>query len=349
MFITIVFGSMVGYIYTILRAESFPILRFKSKEKLIKKANLAIDFLYTDEMEEKNTVFLLNQFHDNPENEGITVSDISSKINPNWVNKTLMKHLNEKMLPNQKLFKDEDKFGMVSFIQYQADFGLLPNIKHTYSDFFEEEIIDEYFTGYSYFNIMVTYPHLSAYIYAERAEGDPEDEDARQKFVDAMEKKYKELDPTQNTTGRLGEKLVGTTLESWFTKNFTRKAYDKVFPLLNAEPVMNIHFAPEAVIQGILSFDGYKLAGHRGKLEQIIEARETENGLTSLALLNILGSGNQYPTTLINDYFGVRTWFWEIQVKDETENTLTWIVARVPGKKTTDKAEYKLVKEEYDL
>jgi hypothetical protein len=96
-----------------------------------------------------------------------------------------------------------------------------------------------------------------------------------------------------------------------------------LFPVVNAEPAMNVHYAPEEVLEALFRHYGQpreKLAG------LLASRRDTE--LTESVLQELLGdrAGKASP---LRPFLGLKTWFWRISVEGR-EQSLTWIVARLP-------------------
>lgn len=129
--------------------------------------------------------------------------------------------------------------------------------------------------------------------------------------------------------------------------------YEELFPLVIAEPLINIHFAPEEVLYTLFRYEFHNTIEYFA--QYLIEQRKGKK-FTLDELDNLIRDKtwqqHPYKKTFLHHYIGVKTWFWEltIETEDDTDNKmkLCWIVSRVPQKPIDqDKIEYRLVEEEW--
>jgi hypothetical protein len=99
--------------------------------------------------------------------------------------------------------------------------------------------------------------------------------------------------------------------------------YRLLFPVVNAEPAMNLHFVPEKVLDGL--FRHYEQPPQR--LAGLLSSRRGAE-LTEGDLRNLLGDRTGQASPL-RPFLGLKTWFWRIGVEGPGQR-LEWIVARVP-------------------
>lgn len=357
---TILFAGMAFYMGTLFKIEQRSRDASDIKKELVARAQKVFLLLKNDETTSSNHLF--DEFWlEAQEMEGVTLQDISSKLNLNWVKQSMLLHLQTALLESpQKLFpnedypiNDKDGGGKADFNNYRDDFGPVGNPKSAYSKFIDEEVYDEFFTEYCYFNFNITDEEVHGRLYAARGGS----ESRVTNYENYIKAEIRALEATKNNKKSRGKPTLVTpqSLQRWMKKpGLDPDMYDRMFPLLNAEPVMNIHFVPEALIAGILSYKpfGMKNAAKK-RAELLVKAREdekNENGLTRSHLNTILGQLT-YPADMIYHYFGFITWFWEIKAT-EGPYTLRWIIARIPPKTVKseiDGVEFKLIREEFTL
>lgn len=248
----------------------------------------------------------------------IDLTDMSSRINPNGVRKTLLERtdLRSLLLP---------EISPGTLQQYREDEGVLPRIETSFSAYFTKEAFSEPFlTGYSYFNINVTDEFVLRKLCEVRT-GDPlRAEIFHAKIQDA-----------------LTEQRIITREE---LKDFMGNEYAELFPVINAEPEWNVHFAPEYLMGEILSYPAFEVKNPKAVLARILEYRENAE-LTEEDLRGIIGKEED---NRVYQYLGTITWFWLITVTEQdSDNMYSLIVARMPAAEDRDGLSYKTVEEWY--
>ncbi len=237
----------------------------------------------------------------------VTLKDVSSFLGANWARKELL----EKM--------DVLKIGKTAleFQQFREDTGIHLKLS-TFLDFIEEDYIEEYFTTYSYFNINISDEFVLRKLY----------------FIRSSDLEEAEIFHTRVQNVRINKEHI----ENKDLKEFLGETdYDLLFPIVNAEPVMNIHFIPEAVLKRLYAY--YKIPEERA--DKIMVLRESsELPLEELSEL----IGKEYKESLLYHYLGVRTWFWEIKVTGNRME-LNRIIARMPPEGEEVRAEFRLIEE----
>jgi hypothetical protein len=339
LFLSTVFVGLSFFIQTSLRIELIHKQNDDLKQYLISEAQQVVELLAEDADDRENDNFYQDVWSYVNSNENVYLMDVSSYLNPNCIDPLILGHLNKAMLPPpQKLFKDEANYNHNTIKQYWMDEGIFLPLSPAYDDYFEEDILKAFFTPYSYFNFNIGYEYMLEKLCELRTGSE---NDAR-RFHD----KY--------ATKILADKQIKNdqkALDNWFTReHLGGKMLDQMFPVLNVEPMMNVHFVPEEILRGLLSYtDYFHIKNHRVIADRILKIREeNEKGLTSKDLKTIIGSNLKYPGPRIFHYLGVYTNFWEIRVMME-ESELRWIVARVPPKRVTDDVVYKLIEEDIRL
>ncbi len=325
-------------------------LRFEAKKKCLEKANEVYELLYEDENRECDSKF--GELAEYIDGSGpVTLTDIGSAINPNSIHVEFLKWLNEHLLPEGTLFKDPKKFNEQTIIQYWEDTGVHLNLVEGYKDYFEESVIKEYMTPYTYFNVNLTYEYVLQKLFKERTGNDT---NAR-KFHDGI------------TALLVAKEFIYTNeiLENWFTSDLLypklkslglwHEDFEKMFPVLNVDPQLNINFVKPEILKALLSYDAFGFADPLVKADQLLQMREDpdKKGLTFSDLKNIIGMGLKYPGFRIYySYLGSMTNFWELKAREPVGGdtfVLRWVIARIPKIRKTDKLEYKIIEEEFYL
>ncbi|MBN2534026.1 MAG: hypothetical protein JXB88_14145 [Spirochaetales bacterium] len=340
MFLSTVFLAMVFFIQTSLVAEMKHKKATELRQVFIEEAQEVIKLLQKDLDKREND----NPFDDVwsyvNSNENIELKDVGSYLNPNWIDPQVFEHIDKTLLPppNRIMKSTVPGAGWQELVQYWYDEGIHLNIKEAYKDFFEEEVIEEFMTPYSYFNINLCFQHVLKKFCLIRT-GSERDADDFQKTIDAKLLKGKVILDQYGVNG----------IERWFlkTSGVDLMSFKKMYPVLNAVPVLNVHFVPEEILRSLLSYKPFGVRNPDIVADSIIARREDEKnkkGLTTNDLKTIIGSVSKYPGPRIFHYLGVYTNFWEIRVTIE-DMELRWVIARVPPLKETDDIYYKLIEE----
>ena len=231
-----------------------------------------------------------------PRGDGLTVrlEDASSRLGPNWIRKELLQDL-EVLRPGRTVQELQ---------QFREDTGLHLNLRPDFEAFIEEEKLGEMFTPYGYFNVNITDEFVLRKLHWQRS-GDLQAAESFRIMVQQVRVQRRLVDP-EALPQILGE-----------------ENYRLLFPVVNAEAAMNIHFVPEKVLDGLYHHYGQP----RENLARILASRRGAE-LTASDLQELLKdrSGQASP---LRPFLGLQTWFWRITVEGQ-ERGLTWIVARVP-------------------
>jgi hypothetical protein len=236
-----------------------------------------------------------------PETEGVTIKlqDLSSNLNPNWVQKNILAktHLGDLLKP-----------GVTPDVlqQRREDKGFSVDLALEYGDLIKEEAIPKYFTAYSYANINVTDEFALRKLYAIRT-GDEPGSEVFHGHVQELLAQKKILKPTD-------------------LRQFLGIDYDTLYPMMNVEPIINVHFMDPMVLNELLSYPDWKVSHPREKAQIVLDSRDRSE-LTGEELRRIIGVAED---NRILQYLGVITWFWKITVSRETAS-LVLIVARLPS------------------
>jgi hypothetical protein len=228
----------------------------------------------------------------------VTLRSLSSSLNPNF----LRNGIYEKTELRTLFLSGKNA---QQFLQYREDNGLVFTAADC-KDFFSEKTYDTYFSPYGWANINTT------------------DEFAVRMFVTALTGSESDGEMfRQKVRTLLSDKQILQTEEEF--KMFCGISYDKVYPYINTEPVMNVHFVEPVVLKSILSYPDYNLAGAVQKAKTLLALRESRE-LTEEDIMNVLGIDK---TNRLYYFFGTITWFWQIEVRNGTA-VCDEIVCRMP-------------------
>ncbi len=244
----------------------------------------------------------------------ITLQDVSSALNPNWVQKNVLQktRLGDLLRPGRTA--DELQ-------QRRQDKGFSLDLEAAYGDLFREGALERYCTAYGYANINTTDEFALRKLFGIRT-GD----EARAKVFHG---KVQEL---------LTARKILTPQE---LRTFLGADYEQLFPVMGVDPMLNVHFADPLVLAALLSHPDLKIPDPEQVLEQILIRRENAE-LTADELGRIIGvdRGNR-----IFQYLGVTTWFWKITATRGTSH-LELVAARLPTE-AGGRVRYLVVEERY--
>ncbi len=243
---------------------------------------------------------------------GVTValSDVSSRMALNGVRKEVLAEL-DVLLPG-KTVQDLQ--------QFREETGIHADLTRAFGDFIEKERIEELFTAYGWFNVNTCDEFVLRRLFLLRS-GDPQ---GAEEFHARIQR------------ARIGREVVSPEALEGF---LGPQAFALLFPLVNAEPAMNVHFVPEGVLRALFAHFDVPAGRAREILDRRSSSEWTEGGLESLI-------GVPYRATLLHEYLGTRTWFWRIEVSSDRAR-LVRVVARVPAREETEAAELRLLEEVY--
>ena len=215
----------------------------------------------------------------------VTLRSLSSSLNPNFLRNDIYEktELRTLFLPGRNAQQ---------FRQYREDNGLVFTAADC-KDFFSAKIYDTYFSPYGWANINTTDEFAVRMFAASLTGSEADGEMFRQKVRTLL----------------IDKRLLQTEEEF---KMFCGISYDKVYPYINTEPLMNVHFVEPVVLKSILSYPDYNLAGAAQKAKTLLALRESRE-LTEEDIMNVLGIDR---TNRLYYFFGTITWFWQIEVRN---------------------------------
>jgi hypothetical protein len=314
--ISVLFIGVSTFAHMVARTSVVISERQEVKQELIKEAERVVDLL-CKEVSDSSDSPEADSPHDNvwkeiffceiPEAK-ITLEDISSRLNPNWMMRTLFSKTEFTNLLNSDTSPDDLQ-------AYREKQGLSVDINPHYLDFFSEENMEKYFTGYSYFNINLTDEFVLAQVFRQRT-GKSESE--AENFRVRVQQRRLAEDPLKRL-------VLNKDLEQFLKQDFGR-----LYPVINAHPLFNVNFIDKEILEEIINYP-YPDQGKNKHISPaltswIIEQRE-QRELTEKDLKNTIKP--RYEKARIGQFLGAHTWFWRITITKQSA-VLVWIVARVP-------------------
>ncbi|MGA2480876.1 MAG: hypothetical protein ABSG63_19190 [Spirochaetia bacterium] len=229
----------------------------------------------------------------------ITLQDVSSQVNANWARKDLF----EKTALRELLRAGSSA---AQLQQRREDKGISTDIAAEYADLVNEEALPRYFTGYGYANLNVTDEFALRKLYAVRMDD----------IAGA------EIFHTRLQAALIQRKMLKRT----DLREFLGLEYAQLFPLMNVEPVLNVHFVEPLILNALLSHPDLKIPKPSQAANAVLSSRDMAE-MTSERLKLLVGVGEE---NRIFQYLGVITWFWRIAVTSGSTR-LELIVARLPS------------------
>jgi hypothetical protein len=229
----------------------------------------------------------------------IFLQDVSSRLNANWVQEDIF----EKTALGQLLSAGTTAQQLQ---QRREDKGISTDVASEYADLIAESALPRYFTGYGYANPNVT------------------DEFALRKLYEVRmaDREGAEVFHTRMQSALMRKKL----LKRDDLRELLGLDYGRLFPLVNVEPVLNIHFVEPLILGELISLPELRIPRPREIAQALVDFRDSSE-VTAERLRQIVGAPED---NRIYQYLGVVTWFWKLTVTRGSAR-LELIVARVPS------------------
>jgi hypothetical protein len=244
----------------------------------------------------------------------VAITPISDRINLNYTRKNLFDKTRLGLLFRPG--KDADRLQ-----QFREDAGLR-SAAGAFADFFEEGLLQKYFSSYGWANINLI-DEFAARQLGAALTGDPAKGEALREKIRLLLMERR-LSDRETLPFFLGASLADLS------------------PFVNVEPLMNVNFVDPLVLEELLSYDEYGVRRPKERCAEILSRREAR-GISAEDLRSILGIDRSSP---LAHYLGSVTWFWEIVVTAENGGpSLRAVLCRLPPKDFPGetKPEYKII------
>jgi len=227
------------------------------------------------------------------------LADVSSALDPNWVQKNLLTRTGLRSLLDSPESADVLQ-------QRREDRGFSLDIRAAYGDLFAEGALERYGTAYGSVNVNVTDEFALRRLYALRT-GDAMGAEAFHGRVQAL----------------LGERRL---LRAEELPAFLGTGYAALASIVNVEPCMNVHFLDPLILSELLAYPALSVPRPRESARAILAARDR----SELSLADVAEMTAAPADSRIYQYLGVVTWFWRITAAMEGAR-IELIAARLPG------------------
>jgi hypothetical protein len=236
-----------------------------------------------------------------PEGSGVVLAlaDVSSALDPNWVQKNVFNTTGLRSLLRSPGAADELQ-------QRREDRGFSMDLAAAYGDLFAEGALERYGTAYGIVNVNVTDEFALRKLYVLRT-GDAAAAEAFHGRVQRLLREQRILRPDELPA------ILGL-------------GYDALYPVMNTEPCMNVHFLDPLILTELLAYPALAVPRPQESARAILTAR-TRSELSGADVAGLVGAP---AASRIYQYLGVVTWFWRITVAKRNAR-LELVVARVPG------------------
>ncbi len=221
----------------------------------------------------------------------IKLSDVSSRINPNWVRPQFLERTELK-----RFFINGTSPG--SFTDYRHKNGYVMDIDSAYSKLLDKEALVKYFTPFSYANINTAYEFVLQDLYTIITGNRDGSEVFHTFLAHALSKKH-----------IISEKEFSTV----FNSNYT-----SLYPVISTLPEMNVNFIPEFLLKQVLSYPygGKVIENSNSIYTTLLSIRDGKEITPSMMHSLITTEGLQER---VFQHLGAKTWFWKVELA--TANT----------------------------
>jgi hypothetical protein len=227
----------------------------------------------------------------------VRLEDVSSRLGANWIRKELLQDTGA-LRPGCTASELQ---------KFREDTGPHLDLRKAYGQFLQDLELERLFTAYGWFNINITDEFVLRRLHWLRG-GDLQAAEGFRTMVQQA---------------RIQKRLLDREALPEFLGD---ENYRLLYPVVNAEAAMNVHFVPQTVLEGLFHHYGEPEAN----LFQLLAARQGAE-LTQGQLQELLRdrAGAHAARSPLSPFLGLQTWFWRITVEGRSQR-LAWIVARVP-------------------
>jgi hypothetical protein len=234
--------------------------------------------------------------------EYLELSDVSSRINPNWVRSVFFERTNlKKFLLNSvspDMLKDQ-----------RTETGYVLDIYSSYAEFIDPKALESFFTPYSYINVNTAYEYVLKDMY-ELLSGDSGRAVSFHNFI----------------SNALIEKHIITEAELLSTSG---SDYEAISPIISTLPEMNVHFIPEFILEQVLAYPygGEGLENSSSILNTLLSIR-MDNEITVNELMGLIETKGLQERVF--HHLGTKTWFWRVNIATK-KTAIEAIIVCMPG------------------
>ncbi len=244
----------------------------------------------------------------------ISIQSLSGLIDLNFINKNFLIQSNLKEAFNSPEYVNT----LVEVLSREGPVNSYERI----NEFISEEKFNQFFTFYGYANFNIA------------------DEKPLSNLADTL------------TMSFFGEELISRRKQYQAHGNLLQNEtelnllcgiyYDDLYPFINLNPIMNIHFISEDCLKTLLGYKEFKLSNINQKVNNIISLRQNSeiNEENICSILGITKSDKLYY------YLGCKTWMWQINVSGN-KTSCNVILARASEDDTQGHPKFYLIEKSW--
>lgn len=223
------------------------------------------------------------------EYEYLELSDVSSRINPNWVRSVFIERTDLKKFLLNGVSPDMLK-------DHRTETGYVMDIYSSYSKLIDPEALDALFTPYSYINVNTAYEYVLKDMY-EILTGNSAGAASFHSFI----------------TSALGEKYIITETEFLTTAG---SDYAAIYPIISTLPEMNVHFIPEFILEQVLAYPyGGEVIENNSSILNTLLSLRISGEITAKELQGLIQTEDFQDRVF--HHLGTKTWFWKVEIVTE--------------------------------
>ncbi len=221
--------------------------------------------------------------------EYIKLTDVSSRINPNWVRSVFFERTDLKKFLLNGVSSD-------MFKNNREKVGYIIDIESGYSELIDPEALETLFTPYSYLNVNTAYE----YVLKDMYELVTEDSGGAISFHTFI-------------AGALAEKHIITEEE---LLNAAGSDYEAIYPIISTLPEMNVHFIPEFILEQVLAYPyGGEVIDNNSSIYNTLLTLRMGNEITMVDLQGLMETEGLQERVF--HHLGTKTWFWKVEIATE--------------------------------
>jgi len=247
------------------------------------------------------------------EYEYLELTDVSSRINPNWVRSVFFERTYLKKFLLNGVSPDMLK-------DHRTEKGYAMDIYSSYSELIDPEALDTLFTPYSYLNVNTAYEYVLKDMY-ELVTGDS----------------GRAASFHSSITSALSEKHIITETE---LITIAGSDYEAIYPIISTLPEMNVHFIPEFILEQVLAYPyGGEVIENSSSIVNTLLSLRMSNEITANELEALIETENLQERVF--HHLGTKTWFWKVEVATK-KTSIEAIIVCIPSLEADSDYKYKL-------
>ena len=314
-----IFLSLALFARTIISFFSQSKQNYTTKNMLKQEANRLIELLLADSTPEADSKFdpiweeiklILDK------NIRVDLEDISSKVDLNHISVDLLK----------SAYFLKAKADLSSFNNFRKNLGLSYNFINDYKYYFDKDILEEYCTEYSFYNINISDDYMLYILFKIRSSNESE----ANHFYSLIKSK-------RNDNIIINEQKLREVLSN---------NYNILYPLINTLPQFNINFINETLLYWLVKSvkEQFKLNLDESFINVLLNQRNYSE-IKPEYLSEIIKPN--FKNTILEQILGCKTWFWRLSLKKDNIKYIGIICYLPKNKEEAETKFIRIIKEDY--